>query len=63
MVVRGEQTEEVIVSTAPVSVADSLKEFFRLPQPLLEVQSMSTMGAMCREASLHDLFMTCMKVY
>eukprot|EP01041_Mallomonas_annulata_P009403 gene9403-19509_t len=56
MVVRGEQTEDI-----PEGV--SFTEFRRLPLPLVEVDSMSTLGQKCTDCEIHDLFMTSMKVY
>lgn len=54
MVVRGEQIEEF---------EGSIDEFVSLPKPIFECTSLSDLGQRCKDAGIHDLFMTTMKVY
>jgi hypothetical protein len=57
MVVRGEEIE-----TIEVSPGDSIDDHRKFPEHFQEIDgNMSDLGALCRQANLHELFMTALK--
>lgn len=58
MVVRGERVIEI-----PNDGLSSLDNLRQLPKILEEVDNMSSLGQLCKEYGVHDLFMTSMKVF
>jgi hypothetical protein len=57
MVVRGEEIE-----TLPSNSTEAIDQYRKFPLPFREIDgNMSDLSALCRQADLHELFMTAMK--